>query len=467
MYPTSSPQTERVSAYSLLWGVAILGVLLFNIQDFGLTKATINQLIVHPHGGNYWLLTIVNALFGTKMVALLTLLFGASIALFFAKAKPTNGFSVVDLYIRRQFWLMLFGLINAILLIWQYDLLFPFSIVGILLFPLHRLSVRALLIGAVLMALIFSGKSYWDFAETKQKYEKYLKVLAYEKKHKIVKPTAKQLADTVALKKMAKLSDEQKKDTTAWKGIVNSMKFDKKANEAEIKAMRSGYAKVWNYVLPKTQEREARWLYRYGLWELASLMLLGMALFKWGFFAHSFSKKLYVILAALGLTVGLSLSWLSMSYAELSITDITKYVSGSLVPLHEILQPFAQALMAVGWASLVILLYRLEVMAWLWQAIGAVGQMALTNYLVQTILCTLFFFGYGMSYFGELKFYQLYFIVAEIWLLQTVLSVVWLRYYQFGPAEWLWHSLVLWKRQPMLRSEATESNLSEESSITA
>lgn len=176
------------------------------------------------------------------MVALLTLLFGASIALFFAKVQPTHGFSVVDLYVRRQFWLLAFGLINAILLIWQYDLLFPFSIVGILLFPLHRLSVRALLIGAVLMALIFSGKSYWDFIETKQKYEKYLKVLAYEKKHKIVKPTAKQLADTVALKKMPKLSDEQKKDTTAWKGIVNSMKFDKKAK-------RSDYDKVWNFVL--------------------------------------------------------------------------------------------------------------------------------------------------------------------------------------------------------------------------
>jgi len=467
MKPSTSTNLQFRSTFHVLLGCGVLGVLLLNIQEFGMTKGTLNQLIVNPHGGNYWLLTIVNVLFGTKMVALLTLLFGASIALFFAKSPSTNGFSTVDLYIRRQFWLMAFGLVNAILLIFQYDLLFPFSIVGILLFPLHRLSARAFLVGAVMMALIFGGKSYWDFSETKQKYEKYLKVLAYEKKHKIVKPTAKQMADTVALKKMAKLSDEQKKDTTAWKSIVNSMKFDKNANESQVKSMRSDYGKISDFVFPKITEREALWLYRYGLWDLASLMLLGMALFKWDFFFSSFSKKNYAILAALGLLAGLSLSWLSMGSAELSITDITKFVSGSMVPLHEVVSPFERALMAVGWASLVMLLYRLEVMVWLWRGIGAVGEMALTNYLIQTVFCTLFFYGYGMSYFGELKFFQLYFIVAEIWLIQTVLSVVWLRYFQFGPAEWLWHSLVVWQRQPMLRTDTLESTPSEESSITA
>ncbi|MFN8355854.1 MAG: DUF418 domain-containing protein [Spirosomataceae bacterium] len=465
MKPLTSVSLQTRSVFHVLLGCSVLGILLLNIQDFGMTKSTVNQFIVNPHGGTYWLLTIINLFFGTKMGALLTILFGASIALFFAKVQPINGFTVVDLYVRRQFWLMAFGLVNAILLLFQYDLLFPFSIVGILLFPLHRLSARGFMIGAVLMALILGGKSYWDFAETKQKYEKYLNVLAYEKKYKIPKPTAKQLADSVALKKIKTLNDEQKKDTTAWKGIVTSTKFDKKANEAQVDAMRSDYAKVWNYVLPKTQEREARWLYRLGLWELASLMLLGMALFKWGFFSHSFSNKRHALLATLGLLLGLSLSWLSMGSAELNSTDITKYISGSIVPLHEILSPFERALMAVGWASLVILLYRWTMLKWLWIGIEAVGQMALTNYLIQTILCTLFFNGYGMSYYGELTFFQLYFIVAEIWLIQTVGSVVWLRYFQFGPAEWLWHSLVVWQRQPMLQTETLDSTPSEASSI--
>jgi uncharacterized protein len=74
--------------------------------------------------------------------------------------------------------------------------------------------------------------------------------------------------------------------------------------------------------------------------------------------------------------------------------------------------------------------------------------MAFTNYLMQTIICTLFFYGYGFGYFGRLSLPQLYFFVAEIWLVQTVFSVVWLRYYEYGPVEWLWRWLIYGKRFP-------------------
>ncbi|WP_428656486.1 DUF418 domain-containing protein [Runella sp.] len=449
----SLQQTVDPPLYPMLWGLAVLGALLLNIQTFGITQASINQLIVHPHGGNYWVLTIINTVFGNKFSALLSILFGAGIVLFFVKVKSTNGFSMVELFIRRQLWLMVFGLINAIILLWQNDLLFPFSIVGVLLFPLYRLSARALLIGAVIMALLFGGKSYWNFFETKQKYEKYQKVVAIEKKNK-----------KLTKKKQVKLTDEQKADTTAWKGIVQRQKFDKKANEGEIKAMRSDYTKVWSHVLPNSQWKEAGWLYRIGLWEFASLMLLGMSLVKWGFFSNAFTTKQYGLFSIAGLVAGQALAWLSLGNFELRIVDITKYVTENYLPLYDVLLPFERALTAMGWASLAIVLYRSNIMTWLWRAFGAVGEMALTNYLLQTIACTLFFNGYGMSYFGELKFYQLYFIVAEIWLLQLILSVVWLRVFHFGPAEWLWYSLIQWKRQPM---QKTESTTSVESSITA
>ncbi|WP_435354569.1 DUF418 domain-containing protein [Emticicia sp. SJ17W-69] len=460
MNPLTTPKPKQISIFNMLLGFAILGILLLNIQVFGTTQTNLNQLIVNPHGGNYWLMTIINTFFGNKMVALLTLLFGASIALFFKSSKGINDISVPDLYIRRQLWLMFFGLINAVILLWQNDLLFPYSVVGILLFPLYRLSARALLIGAVIMALILIGKGFWDFSETKEKYEKYKNVLAYEKKYKIVKPTDKQLADTLAMKKIAKLSDEQKEDTTAWKGLAKMYKFDKKANDAEIKSIRSDYAEVWNYILPKTQFREAAWLYRYGLWDIGSLMLLGMALFKMDFFSNTFSTQKYAIWAIVGLGLGKILAWFSLGAYELQVLDFTKYVSESIVPLQEVLKPFERAFAAVGWASLIILFYRLGIMSWLWRALAAVGQMALSNYVIQTILCTMFFFGYGMGYFGLLKFYQLYFLVAEIWLLQLVFSVVWLRFYQYGPFEWLWHSLIRWQKQPMQIKEDIETSTS-------
>src|SRR6187402_1629331 len=118
MNSSSTPRADQIPIFNILLGFTVLGILLLNIQNFGTTQANLNQLIVNPHGGNYWLMTIVNTFFGNKMVALLSLLFGASIIMFLTKSKAVNGLSVPDLYIRRQLWLMFFGLIIAIVLIW-------------------------------------------------------------------------------------------------------------------------------------------------------------------------------------------------------------------------------------------------------------------------------------------------------------------------------------------------------------
>jgi uncharacterized protein len=75
--------------------------------------------------------------------------------------------------------------------------------------------------------------------------------------------------------------------------------------------------------------------------------------------------------------------------------------------------------------------------------------MAFTNYLVQSIICSLFFFGYGLGNYNKLAFHQLYYVVGAVWLFQMIASPIWLKYYRFGPFEWAWRSLTYWKRQPM------------------
>ena len=77
--------------------------------------------------------------------------------------------------------------------------------------------------------------------------------------------------------------------------------------------------------------------------------------------------------------------------------------------------------------------------------------MAFTNYITHSVICTLFFFGYGLNYFGELQFYQLYYVVVSIWIVQLIISPIWLRYFYIGPLEWLWRSLTYFKIQPMLK----------------
>jgi uncharacterized protein len=61
----------------------------------------------------------------------------------------------------------------------------------------------------------------------------------------------------------------------------------------------------------------------------------------------------------------------------------------------------------------------------------------------------LFFYGYGLGYYARLSFVELYYVVAAVWLFQLIFSAVWLRYFRFGPLEWLWRSLTYWKWQPM------------------
>ncbi|RYE17174.1 MAG: DUF418 domain-containing protein, partial [Sphingobacteriaceae bacterium] len=91
--------------------------------------------------------------------------------------------------------------------------------------------------------------------------------------------------------------------------------------------------------------------------------------------------------------------------------------------------------------------------------LAAVGQMAFTNYIMQTVFCTLFFFGYGLNYFAEMQYYQLYLVVAVIWFIQLIVSPIWLKYFLFGPLEWLWRSLTYWQRQPMQRNQSTVAEL--------
>jgi len=104
---------------------------------------------------------------------------------------------------------------------------------------------------------------------------------------------------------------------------------------------------------------------------------------------------------------------------------------------------------AFGYVGLVMLFCKSQILRVLKTALAAVGRMALSNYLAHSILCALIFNGVGLGLVGVLQRYQLYFVVVGIWLFQLVASPLWLRYYRFGPAEWLWRSLTYGARQPM------------------
>ena len=86
--------------------------------------------------------------------------------------------------------------------------------------------------------------------------------------------------------------------------------------------------------------------------------------------------------------------------------------------------------------------------------LAAVGRTPLSNYLLASILCTLFFNGYGLGNFGKLARHELYYVVLGMWAINLTISPIWLRYFRFGPAEWAWRSLTYWERQPLRRDAA-------------
>ena len=107
--------------------------------------------------------------------------------------------------------------------------------------------------------------------------------------------------------------------------------------------------------------------------------------------------------------------------------------------------------MCMGHIGLIILLYKYGLFKRAFNALAKVGQMAFTNYLMQSILCGFIFHGYGFGLFGQLQRYELYFIMASIWIIQIIFSNYWLKHHRYGPLEWLWRWLIYWGRMP--RSE--------------
>jgi uncharacterized protein len=96
-----------------------------------------------------------------------------------------------------------------------------------------------------------------------------------------------------------------------------------------------------------------------------------------------------------------------------------------------------------------MLVVKTRVLRWLQHALAAVGRTALSNYLGQSLVCTMIFYGHGFGLFGKVERWQQALIVVGVWAVQIVLSLVWLRYLRYGPAEWAWRSLTYWRLQPM------------------
>jgi uncharacterized protein len=183
------------------------------------------------------------------------------------------------------------------------------------------------------------------------------------------------------------------------------------------------------------------------VWRVGGLMLVGMACFKLGLFSARSSLKTYVVLIVLAACVGVPLILLGVRYNFDSGWSVAYAMfSGSQYNY------WGSILVGFGWVGAIMLLFKQALARRLMRPLAAVGQMALTNYLMHTLICTTLFYGYGLGWFGYVDRLRQIEIVLVIWACQLVMSPIWLHYFRFGPAEWLWRGLT-YGQFPALRRQ--------------
>ncbi len=426
---------ERIQTIDVVRGAALLGILLMNIPGFGIHWSIFNTISRGPRdSADFCTLATIEIFFSGTMRGLFSMLFGAGMVLFMLHKKEVpGGVTVAEYYYRRLLWLVLFGVINAYVFLWPGDILYFYGLAGMLLFPFRKIRPKWLLLIGILCIGIGALKTKLRYDELSDTRAKYLEVVAAEKANK-------------------KLTEEQEKDKTAWLEIEKWQKPDTTNINREVRKMHSGYGTIFNFFMPFNSGGETWGMY-HGLWDMLCMMFIGMGLFGLGFFSNKLSTSTYLMALFVGYGIGILLGWVMFFKGQLGSINLGAYLDQYRTP-HWVLGDFRRLFLCIGHASLILLIFRSRLVPWLMRGLANTGQMAFTNYLMQSIICTLIFYGYGFSLYNNLAFHQLYYVVAAVWIFQLIFSTVWLRYFRFGPFEWLWRSLTYWKKQPMLKTDA-------------
>jgi uncharacterized protein len=425
---------DRIKTVDMIRGFALLGILLMNIPGFGINWGSFQTILSGPHNSkDFYVFAAIESFFDGTMRGLFSMLFGAGMILFtMNKQELPGGPSVAEYYYRRLLWLLVFGMFNAFVLLWWGDILFYYALCGMLLFVFRKTSPKWLLVLGLVCMLITMFKSQLGWNEFREKRKAYNEAVVAEKENK-------------------KLTDKQQAAKTEWIEIEKGRTPDTANVNPHLRTMQSGsYGTIFADMLPQNVNSEIWWMYS-GLWDMLGMMFIGMALFGWGFFSNKRSTSTYVMWLLIGYGIGIPIGVLAFKEGLLTqFANLGHFVDSYRVN-HGLLYDVRRILLSVGHASLLMLIFKSRIMPWLMKALANVGQMAFTNYLMQSIICTWFFYGYGFGYYGKLKFHEVYYVVLIVWIFQLIVSSIWLTYFRFGPFEWLWRSLTYWRKQPMKR----------------
>ena len=390
--------TDRIVSLDVLRGFAVLGILVMNIQSFGMPFAAyLNPTSYGDLSGvNLAAWFASHLLVNQKFLALFSILFGAGVCLFADRAEAKLG-RCAGLHYRRMFWLLLFGLAHGYLL-WSGDILAAYAVCGSVIFIMRNRSPLTLALAGVAVYAVASALSFF-----------------------------------VALVPEV-LSAEDAADLSAmW--MPSQAEID-----AELLAYRGGWLVQQAYRVPATLAMHFVVLPSEIFWQSCGLMLMGMALYRWQILGAARSDRFYrrLVIAGFGIGAPVVLAGVWWNFQNDWSWESSMFAGSQFNYL-------ASPVMALGYIGLVMSAVRRGWFRGLQKRFAAAGRMAFTNYIAQTLICTTLFYGHGLGLFGKADRWQLLVVVVIIWIAQLWWSPPLLKRLRYGPLEWAWRSLTYWR----------------------
>jgi uncharacterized protein len=437
-----SPQpvapARRIATLDILRGIGLLGILVLNIYEFaspapmfdvpiGLPKAALTGW----HSALDYVIFWCSWLFAEgKMRSLFSILFGASVVLLTERLEGGDRSKhAAAIFYKRNLWLLVIGLCHGFL-IWMGDILVDYALLAMtVLYFLRHLKARALLIAGVVLWVIVGT---WGTLR------------AFGVSDTLRADTALRAAKAAGLsaspEQRAMIADADRNDQRAAAHM-----------QEDIEIHREGYAAGWKVRLG--EEIAFMMLKANGLFpSYLGAMVFGMGLYKSGFLTNQRPVREYML-------------WLFAAYAvalPLITVGLWKFQQSGFTAAAQakwLLEPYCLEVLAgtIGNLSLLLLLLRTNFWRHALSPIGNVGRTAISNYILTSLVCKWVFSWGPWKLYGRLEYCQWYYVVAGVWVLNVVLSSLWLRFFAFGPLEWLWRSLTYGAAQPLLAKPCAES----------
>jgi uncharacterized protein len=395
---------DRILSLDVLRGFALLGILAVNAAYFAAPWQTGFSPLVAPltvDDQTMWSWFVMHVFFEFKCITLFSMLFGASIYMVGGERSDRSRGAVLR---RRLMWLALFGLIHG-LLIWYGDILFHYALCGFIVLLMRSWKpVTLFIVGGILYVFAFGLQTFSG---------PLLALVPPEQLEEILAPIEATFAVPAA--------EFERMQAAFQGGVISSIQEN---------------VSIWMTAFPQSLALIPRTI---------GVMLIGMALFKIGFLGGRASAWVYALMLLIG-AVSLAL----IGYQALINWNLrfeTVHMLGAGLAANVGLSIFV----SIGYASLLILLVKAGAKL-LTAPLAAVGQMAFTNYIAQSlIMTTIFYGGRGFGLWGEVDRVTLWVIVLGVWAAQLIWSPLWLSRFSMGPLEWMWRRLSYGKQVSMAK----------------